>query len=148
MQCHWTINWCRLSSINSMCRFIILEDEVVTQHLHSNRSDLTRPGPPKGSWEREIGTLISGKSRLLKYYSIWPDLHLYCCFFFGRKWKWTSWSIEHNTFAFKAVLSDSIISKFLWTTLTVLGIGKESVGETQCFGDGKRDGKVVDDVDV
>ena len=27
----------------------------------------------------------------------------------------------------QAVLSDSIISKFLWTTLTVLGIGKESV---------------------
>ena len=30
----------------------------------------------------------------------------------------------------------------------MLGIGKESVGETQCFGDGKRDSKVVDDVDV
>ena len=35
--------------------------------LGSNHSDLTRPGPPKGSWEREI-PLKYGQSRLVKYY--------------------------------------------------------------------------------
>ena len=36
---------------------------------------------------------------------------------------------QHETrLPLKALLSDSMFSKFLWTTLTVLGIGKESVG--------------------
>ena len=39
----------------------------------SNYSDLTRPGPPKW-WFSKGNPLISGKSRLVKYYSIWPDL--------------------------------------------------------------------------
>ena len=30
--------------------------------------------PPNGSLVREMGPLISGKSRLVKYYSIWPDI--------------------------------------------------------------------------
>ena len=35
--------------------------------------DLTRPGPPNDGLVREMGPLISGKSRLVKYYFIWPD---------------------------------------------------------------------------
>ena len=36
--------------------------------------DLTRPKNPKGSFsEREVGPLISGKSRLVKYYFIGPE---------------------------------------------------------------------------
>ena len=42
--------------------------------------DLTRPGPPNGG-DCKGSPLISGKSRLVKYYSIWPDL-----FFFGMPW--------------------------------------------------------------
>ena len=29
--------------------------------------------PPNGGLVREMGPLISGKNRLVKYYSIWPD---------------------------------------------------------------------------
>ena len=42
--------------------------------IWSNYSDLTRPkNPPNGGLLREMGPLISGKSRLVKYYFIWPD---------------------------------------------------------------------------
>ena len=47
--------------------------------IWSNYSDLTRPHP---KWWFSTGNpLISGKSRLVKYYSIWPDTILYfpCC---------------------------------------------------------------------
>ena len=36
-------------------------------------SDLTQPGPPKGSFLEGKSPTISGKSRLVKYYSIWPE---------------------------------------------------------------------------
>ena len=32
---------------------------------------------PNCSWEREMGPLISGKSWLVKHYSIWPDLDIH-----------------------------------------------------------------------
>ena len=39
-----------------------------------NYSELTRPGPWKEAGRfREMGPLISGKSRLVKYDSVWPD---------------------------------------------------------------------------
>ena len=36
-------------------------------YIWSNYSDLTRPGPPNGALVREMGPLISGKSRSVKY---------------------------------------------------------------------------------
>ncbi len=36
----------------------------------SNYCDLTRPGPPHVGLVREMGPLISGKSRLVKYYNL------------------------------------------------------------------------------
>ena len=41
--------------------------------IWSNYSDLTRPKNPIGSG-LEGKSLISGKCRLVKYYSIWPDI--------------------------------------------------------------------------
>ena len=38
--------------------------------IWSNYSDLTRPGPPNGGLVREMGLLISGKSKLMTYYNL------------------------------------------------------------------------------
>ena len=46
--------------------------------------DLTRPISPKW-WFSKRNPLISGKSRLVKYYSIWPDYCKRDPFFFGGK---------------------------------------------------------------
>ena len=53
----------------------------------SNYRDLTRPDPKW--WFSKGNPLISGKSRLVKYYSIWPDIRRH-----GedpklhKRWKW------------------------------------------------------------
>ena len=41
--------------------------------IWSNYSDLTRVFTPNGDLVREMGPLISGKPRFVKYYSIWPE---------------------------------------------------------------------------
>ena len=46
-------------------------------YIWSNYSDLTRPGPQKCSWGREMGPLISGKSRLVKYYNLARYIYIY-----------------------------------------------------------------------
>ena len=48
--------------------------EKTTNYIYfwSNYSDLTRPHPKW--WFSKGNPLISGKSRLVKYYSIWPDI--------------------------------------------------------------------------
>jgi len=45
----------------------IVDGDSVMYLLWSNYSDLTQPKNPKGSWGREMGTLISGTSGLVKY---------------------------------------------------------------------------------
>ncbi len=50
----------------------------VYQRVHSgpisSRPHTTEKSPQKAAvWFREMGPLISGTSRLVKYYSIWPD---------------------------------------------------------------------------
>ena len=47
-----------------------------SEYFWSNYSDLTRPHPKW--WFSKGNPLISGKSRWVKYYFIWPDI---CCFF-------------------------------------------------------------------
>ena len=53
--------------------------------IWSNYSDLTRPHPKW--WFSKGSPLISGKSRLVKYDSIWPDVYLYVniCTYFPLK---------------------------------------------------------------
>ena len=46
--------------------------------LVKSHRDLTRPGPPKGSLLEGKSPAISGKSRLVKYYAIWPDTVATC----------------------------------------------------------------------
>ena len=64
-----------------MIRFLCPElVHLKTLIFWSNYSDLTRPGPPNGGLVREI-PLISGKSRLVKYYNLARILSL--VFLFG-----------------------------------------------------------------
>ena len=51
---------------------ILLSNSKSLLNIWSNYSDLTRPHP-KWWFSKEI-PLISGKSRLVKYYSIWPEI--------------------------------------------------------------------------
>ena len=53
-------------------KVVPLEENI---YIWSNYSDLTRPGPPNGGLVREMGPLISGKSRLVNYH----DLSRYIC---------------------------------------------------------------------
>ena len=58
------------------------KQQIVEKNLHphsvwSNYSDLTRPKTPNGGLVREMGPLISGKSRLVKYYNL-PTYILPC----------------------------------------------------------------------
>ncbi len=64
----------------------LVQDFFHQQYIWSNYSNLTRPGPPRGSWGREMGPLISGKSRLVKIQQSYNPIHLYSskktfCFF-------------------------------------------------------------------
>ena len=52
----------------------------VTAHFWSNYSDLTRVFHPKW-WFKKGHPLISGKSRLVQYYSISPEYMTYCWWF-------------------------------------------------------------------
>ena len=76
-------------SVTSQCRVTQIrlakcsEDKMV--FIWSNYSDLTRPHPKW--WFSKRNALLSGKSRLAKYYFIWPDSWVdwlvVSCFFFN-----------------------------------------------------------------
>ena len=52
---------------------------IDSSYLHGQISSRphTTDFPQKVDWGREMGPLILGKSRLVKYYSIWPDICTY-----------------------------------------------------------------------
>ena len=56
----------------------------------SNFSDLTRPGPPNDGFSTGIFP-ISGKSRLVKYYFIWHDVHRFLNLQTSWCWSLTDW---------------------------------------------------------
>ena len=65
----------------------------------SNYSDLTRDFTPNGCLVREMGPLISGKSRLVKYDSIWPDQSIMWWSFLLMIWidllsAWMIWFVQ------------------------------------------------------
>ena len=62
---------CEVSSKLEFCFKLFAQKSIRNWSLWSNYSDLTRPQPKW--WFSKGNPLISGKSRLVKYYSIWPD---------------------------------------------------------------------------
>ena len=66
-------NYIILHSPGTFIGFPSKDGKVFPVHvIWSNYSDTTRPHPK--SYLRKGNPLISGKSRLVKYYSIWPDV--------------------------------------------------------------------------
>ena len=62
-----TKSWCRNLQL-LLCMWFHMSHEKSGQIIATSH-DLT----PYGGLVREMGPLISGKSRLVKYYSIWPE---------------------------------------------------------------------------
>ena len=72
---------------------------VSTNHLVKLARDLTRPkSPPNGSLGREMGPLISGKSRLVKYYNLTRNhgffRNILYTSYVGRKTPWFLFNLQ------------------------------------------------------